>query len=448
MKERIRQKGWSTETGGEIDLNRVHYINNGIDLEQFDKDRECWPRADEDLRDPKTLKIVYLGSVNRANHVHTLIEAAKLLQDIGIYRFFIYGDGNDREELEKKVNDEGINNRVAHWLTLIKSDLEGDQSTIIDKIIKDESKFLKEINKFDSNKSKNNNSNVRIIEMNKYNSPLASETNKENFNFVASLNKTKKLSRKTNLWKYKYYQRNSSYYKKLIPNIRTSSEDNILSRIYKSPNISLDLPQDLALVKDYEETDDVNYRELLSKKTQYIEINSRLEQSIKEMEKTKKIKILSVIKLVEANETKLNDLKLKNRILQKELYNIQNIYNLNTFKENNKKWITINKSKDNHNDTTFQTENNILNELNNKKMYKNKSQIFEEHNIKIKKEDLIREEKMGKIKEKYNSENKQTDEILENDSNKDDNSFYNVKKIINEMEQKTEDIKKCKNGKD
>ena len=112
MKEHIRQKGWSTETGGKIDLNSVHYINNGIDLEQFDKDRECWPRADEDLLDPKTLKIVYLGSVHRANHVHTLIDAAKLLQNIGIYRFFIYGDGKDREELEKKVIDEGINNVV------------------------------------------------------------------------------------------------------------------------------------------------------------------------------------------------------------------------------------------------------------------------------------------------------------------------------------------------
>lgn len=110
--QRIEDMGWSTETGGKIDMNKVHYINNGIDLEQFDKDREDWPRPDEDLLDPKTLKIVYLGSVNRANHVHTLIEAAKLLQNIGVYRFFIYGDGNDREELEKKVRDEGITNVV------------------------------------------------------------------------------------------------------------------------------------------------------------------------------------------------------------------------------------------------------------------------------------------------------------------------------------------------
>lgn len=112
MIQHIKDMGWSTETGGKIDLKKVHYINNGVDLEQFDKDREAWPRTDEDLHDPKTLKVVYLGSINRANHVHTLIEAAKLLQNIGMYKFFIYGDGADREELERKVKDEGITNVV------------------------------------------------------------------------------------------------------------------------------------------------------------------------------------------------------------------------------------------------------------------------------------------------------------------------------------------------
>lgn len=112
MKERIMEKGWSTQNGGKIDINKVHYINNGINLEQFDKDCEAWSRKDEDLHDPKTLKIVYLGSINRANHVHTLIEAAKLLQDLDYYRFFIYGNGADREELEKKVLEEGITNVV------------------------------------------------------------------------------------------------------------------------------------------------------------------------------------------------------------------------------------------------------------------------------------------------------------------------------------------------
>lgn len=120
MVNHIQDKHWTTNMGGRIDLEKVHYINNGIDLEQFDKDREAWPRTDEDLHDSKTLKVVYLGSINRANHVHTLIEAAKLLQNLGYYRFFIYGDGADREELEKKVQNERITNVVfkEKWIPL------------------------------------------------------------------------------------------------------------------------------------------------------------------------------------------------------------------------------------------------------------------------------------------------------------------------------------------
>ena len=112
MVNHIQENHWTTNMGGRILLEKVHYINNGVDLEQFDKDCEAWPRMDEDLHNPKTLKVVYLGSINRANHVHTLIEAAELLQNLGYYRFLIYGDGADREELEKKVKDEGITNVV------------------------------------------------------------------------------------------------------------------------------------------------------------------------------------------------------------------------------------------------------------------------------------------------------------------------------------------------
>lgn len=112
MIQHIKDMGWSTETGGMIDLSKVHYINNGVDLEQFDKDKVAYPRQDADLKDRSKLNVVYLGSINKANHVHTLIEAAKILQSLDFYRFYIYGDGADRMELEKKVKDEGITNVV------------------------------------------------------------------------------------------------------------------------------------------------------------------------------------------------------------------------------------------------------------------------------------------------------------------------------------------------
>lgn len=108
----LKRQGWMKEQGGRIDSDHLHYINNGIDLVQFDHDCKEHPRTDEDMNDPNLLKIIYLGSINKANNVKTLIDAAALLKDNAKYRFFIYGDGAYRDELEKYVADNHIDNVV------------------------------------------------------------------------------------------------------------------------------------------------------------------------------------------------------------------------------------------------------------------------------------------------------------------------------------------------
>lgn len=108
----LKGKGWMKEQGGRIDPDHLHYINNGIDLDQFDKDKVAFPRSDIDLNDPAIKKIVYLGSINKANNVKELIDAAALMQDLSQYRFFIYGNGTYRAELEQYVKDKQIGNVV------------------------------------------------------------------------------------------------------------------------------------------------------------------------------------------------------------------------------------------------------------------------------------------------------------------------------------------------
>lgn len=108
----LKRQGWMKEQGGKIDPAHLHYINNGIDLEQFDKDKVDYPRTDEDINDPKLIKVVYLGAINKANNVKTLIDAAALMQDLHQYCFFIYGDGTYREELMEYVKEKGISNVV------------------------------------------------------------------------------------------------------------------------------------------------------------------------------------------------------------------------------------------------------------------------------------------------------------------------------------------------
>lgn len=106
----LKRKGWTLETGGKIDMSRVHYINNGVDLEEFDHDKVAYPRTDPDLNREGIYKIVYVGAISHVNHVKGLIDAAQILQEDARYQFFIYGDGADRTSLEQYVKDHDIRN--------------------------------------------------------------------------------------------------------------------------------------------------------------------------------------------------------------------------------------------------------------------------------------------------------------------------------------------------
>ena len=101
----ILEQGWEKE----IPRSKVHYINNGVDLEQFDYNKEHFRVEDADLDDPDTFKVVYTGSVRMGNGLGLLLDAAKAVKDSRV-KFLIWGDGDEREKLERRVRDEGIGN--------------------------------------------------------------------------------------------------------------------------------------------------------------------------------------------------------------------------------------------------------------------------------------------------------------------------------------------------
>ena len=108
----LKRQKWMKEQGGKIDPAHLHYINNGINLERFDADVLAHPRTDTDLNDPDTCKIIYLGSISKANNVKTLVDAAAILQDNPKYKFFFYGDGTYRDDLEQYAKEKGISNII------------------------------------------------------------------------------------------------------------------------------------------------------------------------------------------------------------------------------------------------------------------------------------------------------------------------------------------------
>lgn len=108
----IRNKGWTTDKGGKVNPDKVYYINNGVNLDVFEYNKKTYIRGDKDLTDTGTYKIVYMGAIHLVNHVKEIIDAAALLKDNPKYRFFIYGDGADREDLERYVIDNKISNVI------------------------------------------------------------------------------------------------------------------------------------------------------------------------------------------------------------------------------------------------------------------------------------------------------------------------------------------------
>lgn len=103
----IQEQHWEND----IPRSKVHYINNGVDLELFDYNKENFRAEDADLDDPETFKVVYTGSIRKVNGLGLLLDAAKEVKDPRV-RFLIWGDGDERPALEQRVRDEQIGNVI------------------------------------------------------------------------------------------------------------------------------------------------------------------------------------------------------------------------------------------------------------------------------------------------------------------------------------------------
>lgn len=95
-----------------VDSSKVIYINNGIDLEEFDKNKVMYEYREENLDDDSVFKVVYTGSMGIANSLDYLVQAARLIQEQGIsnIKFILFGDGYKRKELEEYVANHKLTN--------------------------------------------------------------------------------------------------------------------------------------------------------------------------------------------------------------------------------------------------------------------------------------------------------------------------------------------------
>ncbi len=109
----LKEKGWTTETGGDISLSKCHYINNGIDLKAHERRIQENVFVDDDLTDESKFNVTYAGTIRPVNNVGNLLDAAKILQEKLKYKdiqFLIFGDGVQLPDLKKRVVEEHIDN--------------------------------------------------------------------------------------------------------------------------------------------------------------------------------------------------------------------------------------------------------------------------------------------------------------------------------------------------
>ncbi len=109
----LKEKRWTSAQGGDIDLKKCFYINNGVDIKDYEKRIESEQLEDSDLLNDSRFNITYAGTIRPVNNVGNLLDTAKLLKKTGKYddvQFLIYGDGVLLDELKERVKNEKIDN--------------------------------------------------------------------------------------------------------------------------------------------------------------------------------------------------------------------------------------------------------------------------------------------------------------------------------------------------
>ena len=343
-----------------------------------------------------------------------------------------------------KVADENekMTKNIDFWINIIKNDLMGTEKEIISRIEKNESNFINEIDKKANNKndiinkikssSPDQNGKLLInhsLKRMKIRKNLETEEINNTYNYRQVINKginsnlylSQKTEKKVLTASNKYRSKNISTPKGVFAKFsflkhKPNTTENKMKNMNNSgeeKNIEEILGN--IIDKDYNDTTDADFRELLDKKAEYLEKNLVLDENIKKVQRTVNSKYNSVEVVVQENINRLNLLKSRNELLEKEVNNLKNVYQLTLEKykiKNELKRKEYSKDQENKKQTTIinpldssTVEKNILNALKestdsnlSKKKTKKKSADSKSKN---EIDNETRDEKLQKIKKKY-----------------------------------------------
>ena len=337
-----------------------------------------------------------------------------------------------------EYNNDTYSKDYNYWFNIIKEEisnknkeelldiLKSEQSTFINELKNSNKKKIKKKKKKSQDMSTDMNSNIDINKNNNIN-------NKEN-------NKTQNK----NIYKIFSILNNKNIYQNNQPN----KNDNL-----KNENEKLSvLKEDEEILKDLT---DVEYRELITKKQEYLETNLRLEKNIKDFIKTEHGKLSKVAKSIKEKVNQLQVIKEKNVLIEKEVKELEGIYQLSLEKEKIKEEIeekkTIKKIENKKNEENVDNKDEKDLSVENMKKKKNKDINMDE----VKKNSLkgTREEQLRFIKKKYMEQDENN--IIEENNNNQPTDSNNIleenteeNKVNNDNKTNKEDNSKNKKNED
>ena len=303
------------------------------------------------------------------------------------------------------------------WMNLIKNEINSNtQEELINLIKENKSEFLKELNKKGNPKKKKKLFKDASTDMIKNNNSLEEKKLNQNDNIYKIFSLLNNVANKNN-------NKNN--------NDKINSENMQLGKLIEDENIFNSITEN-------------QYRELISKKEEYIETSFRLEKTIESFQKTENSKYSRISKAINDKIVQLKLVKEKNKLIKDEVSNLENIYKLSLEKENIKKEIkrkmniklikNIGKKPEENNMKNIQNYINVSTDKKVEKKESNLKKINPKENKK-KEDDFpeTRDEQLELIRKKYMG----NDDNINNENN----DLENMEKIDNsERELNKEDL--------
>lgn len=94
-----------------VDSEKIIHIPNGVNIGSFDENLDKWGKT-IDIIDKGTFNCTYTGAHGVANKLDNILNAASIIQGLGIsnIRFYLVGDGPEKDKLINYSNKLGLKN--------------------------------------------------------------------------------------------------------------------------------------------------------------------------------------------------------------------------------------------------------------------------------------------------------------------------------------------------